>query len=119
MLQLHPVLPRDYLRLGFEQVDAWRGFFWLEDCAALEDDEPRGLLSLLDDPDCPGLDAMVQAVNPRARCRPVEAGERGAGRRTWEIVVDDAAEPIAEPSEAAFIARSTVSGVDLERSRQG
>ena len=118
-LQLHPVLPRDYLRLGFEQVDARRGVFWLEDCAALEDDEPRGLLSLLDDPDCPGLDAMVQAVNPRATCRPVAAGGRGSGRRTWEIVIDDAAEPAAEPSEAAFIARSTVSGVDLERGRRG
>ena len=70
-------------------------------------------------PDCPGLDAMVQAVNPRARCRPVEPGARSAGRRTWEVVVDEAAEPAAEPREAAFIARSTASAVDLERGREG
>ncbi len=118
-LQLHPLWPRDYLELGFEQVDARRGFFWLEDCAALEDDEPRGLLSLLDDPECAGLDAMVQAVNPRARCRPADPGARGSGGRAWEVVVDEAAEPATQPSEAAFLARSTVSGVDLEPAEPG
>ena len=49
----------------------------------------------------------------------VEPGARSAGRQTWEVVVDESAEPAAEPREAAFIARSTVSGVDLEPGREG
>ncbi len=114
LLQLHPVFPRDYLRMGFELFDATRGAFWLEDCAALTDDEPRGLLSLLDDPECPGLNAMVQAVNPRARCRPLDPASRKSSELAWEVIVDYSAEPAPEPSEARFVAQSTVSGAQLE-----
>ena len=76
MLQVHPLLPHDYLRLRFELRDSQSGRFWVEDCAALDDAEPRGFLSLLDDPECPGLGAMVQAMNPRARCRRLDSGAR-------------------------------------------
>ena len=101
-LQVHPVFPRDYLRLGFALEDDSRGRFWVEDCAALEDAEPKGLLTLLDDPACPGLDAMVQAVNPRARCRTLEPG------RVFEVVVDADADPAQPPAEARFVELSTV-----------
>ena len=69
MLQLNPVFPQDYLRLRFELLGPKRAAFWVADCPALADREPKGLLSLLDDPESPGLNAMVQAVNPKARCR--------------------------------------------------
>lgn len=111
-LQLHPVFPADYLRMGFELVDAARGNFWLEECTALGDDEPRGFLSLLDDPACPGLNAMVQAINPRARCRLL--GAPGSSRPRWEVIVDAQAEPAPEPAEARFVALSTVSRFQLE-----
>jgi hypothetical protein len=113
-LQLHPLLPRDYLRLGFELAAADRGFFWLEDCAALDDDEPKGLLSLLDDPECPGFAALVEAVNPRARCGPVDAAGRGAARQAWEVIVDENAEPAAPPREVGFVEHSTVSRFSFE-----
>ena len=35
MLQLHPALPPEYTRLGFEPLDESRGRFWIEDCDAL------------------------------------------------------------------------------------
>ena len=116
LLQLHPVFPRDYLRMGFELIDRTRAAFWIEDCAALEDPEPRGFLSLLDDPACPGLNAMVQAVNPRARCRRVDPASRAAAALAWEIGIDPDAEPAPEPNEARFLARSTVAAARLELS---
>jgi hypothetical protein len=116
MLQLTPLFPHDYLRLRSELLGPDRAHLWVEDCAALRDSEPRGLLSLLDDPECPGLNTMVQALNPKARCRPIaNSGHRGSGP-AWEICIEDGAEPAPEPDEAAFIARSTVSNIDLERS---
>lgn len=116
MLQLTPLFPHDYLRLRSELLEPARAHLWVEDCAALRDSEPRGLLSLLDDPECPGLNAMVQALNPKARCRPIaNSGRRGSGP-VWEISIEDGAEPVPAPDEAAFIARSTVSSIDLERS---
>jgi hypothetical protein len=116
MLQLTPLLPHDYLRLGYELLGPERALFWVEECAALRDREPRGLLSLFDDRECPGLNAMVQAVNPRARCRPIEDGTRPTAGARWEIQIDSGATPATPPEEAAFIARSSVSRIDLERS---
>lgn len=113
MLQLHPIFPRDYARLGFELVDPSHGRFWFENCAALEDEEPRGFLSFLDDPDCPGLNAMVQAVNPRARCRLVGAPNEQA-RLAWEVIVDDNAVAAKEPEEARLLDHSTVTGFRFE-----
>jgi hypothetical protein len=113
MLQLHPIFPRDYTRLGFELVDADRGRFWLEDCAALDDEEPRGFLSFLEDPNCPGLDAMVQAVNPRARCRLIPAPNENA-RLAWEVTVDERAVAATEPEEARMLDHSTVTGFRFE-----
>jgi hypothetical protein len=113
MLQLHPIFPRDYTRLGFELVDANRGRFWLEDCVALGDEEPRGFLSFLDDPDCPGFNAMVQAMNPRARCRLIPAPNDDA-RLAWEVSVDEAAVAAKEPEEARLLDHSTVTGFRFE-----
>ena len=115
MLQLSPLFPHDYLRLRSELPEPGRAHLWVEECTALRDSEPRGLLSLLGDPECPGLNAMVQALNPRARCRPIaDSGRRGPGP-VWEIRIDEDAEPAPPPAEAAFIARSSVSSIDLER----
>jgi hypothetical protein len=114
MLQLHPLLPRDYLRLAFERVDDARAAFWVEDCVALHDEEPRGLLSLLDEPDCPGLNAMVAALNPVARCRPMDPAGLGAGRHAWEISIDPNRPDAVDPGEAAFLQRSTAARADLE-----
>jgi hypothetical protein len=114
VLQLHPAFPHDYARLGFELSDSRRGAFWLEECAALDDAEPRGFFSLLDRTGCPGLDAMVQALNPRARCRPVDPGFCDAARLAWELVIDGSAPPAEEPAEAGFLQRGYATDFDLE-----
>jgi hypothetical protein len=99
-LQGEPAFPHEYARFGCELVDERRGQFWLEDCDALADTEPRGWLALLDDPSAPGLDAVVAAVNPRARCRrldPSALAARGARpQRAWSIEIDAANEPLPE-----------------------
>ncbi len=114
MLQVHPIFPPDYTRWGFELLDPSCGRFWLRDCEGCEDEEPRGFLSLLDDPACPGLDAMVQAVNPRARCRPVDPSGHPGARLAWEVRIDEAAAAAEDPPESAFLARSTVTSAQLE-----
>jgi hypothetical protein len=113
MLQLHPIFPRDYMRLGFELVDADHGRFWVEGCAALADEEPRGFLSFLEESDCPGFNAMVQAVNPRARCRLIAAPNDPA-RLAWDVSVDQGAVAATEPEEARMLDHSTVTGFRFE-----
>jgi len=99
-LQVDPAFPPDYLRTGAALVDDRHGFFWVEDCDALADAPPRGWIEVLDDPAAPGLDAVVAAVNPRARARRVDPsavttrGTRPA--RAWAVTIDDAHEPLAE-----------------------
>ena len=83
---------------------------WIEPCDALEDDEPRGWLSVLDDPAGPGIDRVVAAVNPRIACRPVDPSAVSAGGarpvHAWELVLDPDAEPRKE-SRWARVARTT------------
>ncbi len=55
---------------------------------------------------------MVQAINPRARCRLLDAP--GSSRPSWEFIIDAQAEPAPEPAEARFVALSTVSRFQLE-----
>jgi hypothetical protein len=99
-LQVDPVFPHEYARFGCTLIDTRRGLFWLGDCDALADALPRGWLETLDDPAAAGLDAVVAAVNPRARCRAIDASaaaDRGdTPRRAWEITIDEANAPLAE-----------------------
>jgi hypothetical protein len=107
VLQLHPAFqPAEYIRLGFELASDSRGRFWISECDALSEEDNLSWLALLGDSPNPALDAMVQAVNPRARCIPVKPS--GLERLAWEVVVDAAAEPAAEPKEVKFVRRSGV-----------
>ena len=101
VLQLHPAFPpREYAHTGFDVLDDRRGRFWIADCDALAEEEPYGWLPLLGPGPHPALDAMVEAVNPRARCLPTTP-PTGA-RQAWEVVVDPAATPAAERPEVAL-----------------
>jgi hypothetical protein len=99
-LQVDPAFPPEYARTGCALVDDRHGFFWLDDCDALADAAPRGWIEVLDDADAPALDAVVAAVNPRARARridPREVATRGARpAHAWAVDVDPAREPSAE-----------------------
>jgi hypothetical protein len=104
MLQFHPAFPPGYTRLGFELVSADRGRFWLGDCDALHEEDSHSWFALLDEAPHPALAAMVQAVNPKARC--VGATPQGSARYAWEVVVDPAAAAVEEPPEVSFVRSS-------------
>ena len=104
VLQLHPAFLPGYTRLGFALPAADRGRFWFEDCDALCEGDAHSWFALLAAAPHPALDAMVQAVNPRARCVPV-APPAGA-RLAWEVVVDATADPAPEPPEVGLVAAS-------------
>jgi hypothetical protein len=122
-LQVEPAFPHEYVRFACELVDDRRGVFSLHDCDALADAAPRGWLEVLEDRSALGLDAVVAAVNPRARCRrldPAALAARGARPvRAWAIDIDDANEPLPESpwarapracSIADFVFRPKVTG---------
>jgi hypothetical protein len=55
---------------------------------------------LLEDPQALGLDAVVAAVNPRARCRAIDpatlATRDATPARAWSIAIDEINPPLAE-----------------------
>jgi hypothetical protein len=95
VLQLHPAFPPAYASLGFERLDRDRGRLWIDDCDALNEGDACSGFALLDEKPSPALDAMVQAVNPQARCLPVKPP--GRARLAWEVVVEPGSEPAAAP----------------------
>jgi hypothetical protein len=115
VLQLHPAFPPGYACLGFELLDANRGRFWIRDCDALKEEEPRSWFALLDEKTTPALDAMAQAVNPRARCVPVKPS--GGAMLAWELVVDASTRPALEPQEVALARLSGASRFSFVRRR--
>jgi hypothetical protein len=101
VLQLHPVLwPRTYVDTTVEVLDDLRVRFAIRPCVALEENDPFTWFATLGPEAHPALDALVQAVNPRAACRPAPpaAGEWLA----WEAVIDPEAEPAREADEVAL-----------------
>jgi hypothetical protein len=102
LLQLDHHFVPEYLVTGVRLLDATRGLFWIEDCPALGDGDPAGVLSGLLQGDTLGLQQAVQSVNPRARVERIDrAGVAGGrARLAWAVYVDDHATP-AEPSGIA------------------
>lgn len=89
MLQVDPILVDDYVRYDVEVIDATRGRIAVDATSeAIGDEVCRSPLSWLSEPDSPGFEHTVQAVNPRARVRPVAP-------LTWEIEIDPDADPVA------------------------
>ncbi len=97
MLQVDPAFPHDYVDFGCRLVDARQAYFWINQCAAVSRGEAGGWLTLLADAPSPGFEATLEAVNPRARCRPADPARIGpeASRAVyaWEITIDEGAQP--------------------------
>jgi hypothetical protein len=108
VLRVHPAFCPVYAPVGAAAAAGGRGRLWLEDADAFREGDGYGWHALLDAAPHPALDAMVQAVNPRARCLP--ATPAGAERLAWEIVIDAAATPAEPPIEAAMAAGSSTAG---------
>lgn len=101
VLAVHPALqPREYFGVD---VTAKGGVLriTLNDCPAAREDQPLGWYPLLQQGvDAPGLEALVQGVDARARLTPA-SGEAAA----WDVKLAEA--PIEEPL-AVQIAKGTV-----------
>jgi hypothetical protein len=102
VLRLHPAFLPGYGGIGIAPAAGGHGRIWLEDCEALREGDPYSWPALLGHGPHAALDAMVQAVNPRARCVPSDAvgGELAA----WEVLVDTAAAAAEPPPEAMMVA---------------
>ncbi len=113
-LQVEPAFPHEYVRFGCELIDARRGVFWLDDCDGLVDDAPRGWLEVLEAAAAPGLDAVVAAVNPRARCQrldPTAIARRGTRPlQAWSIEIDDANQPLPKSPWARAPRNCSIAG---------
>jgi hypothetical protein len=98
VFQLHPHFqPRTYTNLRVELTGERSARIVLGDCPALQEGDGHSWFAGLEVQAHPALDAIAGAVNPRARCRPLE--DPGAGRLAWEVVIDPAVEPQEEPPE--------------------
>jgi hypothetical protein len=101
LLQVHPVFyPRTYVDLSVEVIDDQRVRFALGDCAALEEGDDLTWFAYLGDGADRALDAVVQAVNPRASCWAVATN--GSEQFAYEAVIDPDARPASEAPEIAL-----------------
>jgi hypothetical protein len=104
VLQLHPAFLPGYADVTLERVAPERGRLSIGDCEALREGDAFSWFALLDAAPHPALDAMVQAVNPQARCLPVAA--TGSARFAWDVVIDPHAAPAPERPEIAMVANT-------------
>ena len=104
VLELHPAFrPRAYVDVSVDQGEQEeRIAVSLGPCDALDESVGRAWPALLVDGDTAVLDAIVTAVEPRARSRFLGASE---DRLTWEVSVGD--EPAPETPEVTLTRFST------------
>jgi hypothetical protein len=114
VLQLHPVFVPEYLRYRLAMSSRDRLRLGIADCAALHEADANSWYGLLAAAPAPALDAMVQAINPRARC--VAVPPRGEERFAWEVLIDPAAASAAVPPAVAMV-RATGTAQFVFRSR--
>lgn len=116
IFQLHPCFqPRSYVDWHVEVLDDRRARIWIGDCPALQEGDACSWFAGLSDEPHTALEAIACAVNPRARCVGSAAHEGAAF--TWEIVLDQEAEPLPPPPELGLAKLSRGAGFEFERRR--
>ncbi len=112
-LQLDPGFAQHYMDVRYEVVDETHGFFELRSCGALLDVEPfgdRAVTSMCHAIEDGTFDVTAQAVNPKARIRPVHRPPRVPAGRVpvcrWEVVIDQDTEVLPE-ADITRITRGT------------
>jgi hypothetical protein len=101
-MQLHPAFLPGYLAASFEGRDGDRGRLVVADCEALHEADACSWFALFQVDPHPALDAMVQAVNPRARA--VRVDPPAGARYAWDLVVDGARPAASDRPEIAMVA---------------
>ena len=84
----------DYLRSTEGMLRASRARISIRECPALAEEDGYSWFAQLGNAPHPALDAICEAVNPFARCHPVDAP--GEARLAWDIVIDRSREPQEE-----------------------
>jgi hypothetical protein len=102
VLTLHPAFPPG-LQATIERVGERRATLRLTGPDTLLAPDAPGWLGLLADGESRPIEAIAQAVDPRAR---VSAD----GRHAWAVEVDPQAEPAAQPQSAQLTRLSTAAG---------
>ncbi len=116
LLGLHPVFwPRTYVDLSVEAVGGERVRFAFGDCDAFDEGDRFTWLAHLGGNGDRALDAIVWAIDPRARCEAV--ARRPGERLAYEAFVDDGAPARLEPPEIGLAKISTGAGFEFEQRR--
>jgi hypothetical protein len=103
LFQLHPVFhPRTYVSPVIELIDERTLRFALADAPCFHERDGLSWPATLGDAPHPALDAIAQAINPRAFSTP--AAPRPGERVAWLITIDPGAET-ARPSPSVELAR--------------
>ena len=126
MLQLDPGFPHHYMDVRYEVVDETHGFFELAHCGALMDAEPWGermVTGMCHHIEDGTFDYTAQAVNPKARIRPVHRPPRVPSDRVphcrWEVVIDDDTETLPEADITRITAGTTAATFRFPPMRDG
>lgn len=102
VLRLHPAFLPGYVDVTLERTAPDRGRIAIADCDALAEADACSWFALLDAEPHPALDAMVQAIDRRARCVATAPGTDAC--YAWDVVVEPSAPPRAERPEVAMVA---------------
>lgn len=113
VLQLDPYLPREFLDCGMALIDDHTGEFWINDCAALNDTGPRGVIDGLCDGNNSAIIYAVRAVNPKASVQSIAPSALTSrapnARQAFRISIDDKAIGAVEKNPFTDL----VAGADL------
>jgi hypothetical protein len=116
VFQLHPCfLPRTYVDFRVEISGPQSARIEIGDCPALREGDSHSWFAGLGAEPHPAFEAIAGSVNRRARCHAVSSPKNA--RLAWDIVIDPAAEPRAEPEELALAKVSRGAAFSFEQRR--
>lgn len=116
IFQLHPhFYPRSYVDFRVEITGPQSLRLTIGDCPALREQVRHNWFSQLSAEPHPALESIAAHVNPRARCH--SASEPANSGFAWDIVIDEANDPIEEPMEMQIARTSAGINFSIERRR--
>ncbi len=111
LLQIDHHFVPEYVKTGVEWLDDTHGRFWIEDCAAIGDGEPSGLLTDLWQGSTLGLQQIVANANPRSFVQLEEPSDKG--RLVFGIDIDPAREAVPQSPLQPIVGASGLAELDL------
>jgi len=116
VFQLHPHFhPRSYVDWRVELSGSESARLSLGGCPALQEDDAYSWLAGLGAAGHPALDAIAGAINPYARCHPVDKPTNA--QLAWDVVIDQSSEPQKEPMELKLARVSRGAAFEFEQRR--